>query len=170
MGRGGRRVGAGRKPGSKPKIARKRGEVVNMKGERLKASDLPPELPPASTVEITGADAALLEPPVGFELSDEAVKIWRLVAPYAITERTLVTSRVSGFSQLCEEWEFCLAFKRRIREVGIAASESDRLLKRLNDYKKLLRSSLADFNLSSFGKPAAPEKPKANVNPFSKLS
>ncbi len=159
MGRGGRRAGAG----AKPKIARRPANVVNMKGEQVAV--LPPELPASD-----GAVNPLIEPPADLELSEAAKRAWAVLAPYAIAERTLTVSRRPGFAKLCEEWAYCASFEKRIGEIGIVAAESDRLLKRLNDYKKQLKASLGDFNLRSFGKPAAPEKPKASANPFSKLA
>lgn len=166
MGRGGRRPGAGAKPGSKPKISRKRADVVNMKGEPVAV--LPPVL--ADELHEHKGEVGLLEPPDDLGLSEVATVAWRRLAPYAIAERTLTPSRTPGFAKLCEEWAYCAAFEKRIGEIGVAAAESDRLLKRLNDYKKQLKASLGDFNLRSFGKPAAPEKPKATANPFAKLA
>jgi hypothetical protein len=109
----------------------------------------------------------LLEPPDG--LNEAESEAWRQLAPHALKERTLTASRTPGFRKLCQEWVYCAALDARIQQIGIAASESDRLLKRLNDWKKLLRNSLGDFNLKSFGKPVVVEKPKVKANPWGAL-
>jgi len=169
MPRGGKRAGAGRKPGSKPKISRLKAVVLGMDGRRVEPTTLPPELPAIQHESHVSLDP-LLEPPTDLGLSVAAMAAWRRLAPYAIQERTLIASRVPGFAKLCEEWAYCAAFEKRVGEIGVSASESDRLLKRLNDYKKHLKASLGDYNLRTFGKPAAPEKPKAAVvNPFAKI-
>lgn len=139
-----------------------------MDGQR-RTTTLPAELPPPKTENGAITDA-LLEPPGDLGLSEEAKQVWRRLAPYAIGERTLIESRTPGFAKLCEEWAYCAAFEGRLAEIGVTTAEGDRLLKRLNDYKKLLRASIGDYNLRTIGKPAAPEKPKkASTNPFAKF-
>lgn len=135
-----------------------------MNGQRFEpAATLPPAIDEALV-------DPLAEPPADLGLSEAAQAAWRRLAPYAIQERTLIASRIPGFAKLCERWAYCAAFEKRVGEIGVTAAESDRLLKRLNDYSKLLNGSLGDFNLRSFGKPVAPDKPKANANPFAKLA
>lgn len=136
-----------------------------MDGQRRSGLELP-EAP----VQTPAAAEGLAEPPAYLDLSDEAKTAWRALAPHALKERTLLESRTPGFGKLCQEWVYCAAFEKRIAEIGVTTSEADRLLKRLNDYKKLLKASLADFSLKSFGKPAVSEKPKAVSNPFAQVS
>lgn len=127
------------------------------------------ELPAPPVVPVVDADG-LSEPPAYLGLSDDEKVAWRHLAPHGLKEGTLTASRTPGFGKLCQEWVYCAAFERRIAEIGVTTAEADRLLKRLNDYKKLLKASMADFNLKSFGKPAVAEKPKKAVNPFAQLA
>lgn len=157
MARGGKRVGAGRKPGS-------RAVVIGMDGRRT-AFRLPavPDEPSA------GADPdGLLQPPDDLPAAD--AEVWRKLAPLALRERTLTVSRVPGFRVLCRRWAYCAAIDARIRTVGIATHEADGLLKRLEKWEQLLNAAVGDFSLRSFGKPAAAEKPKKAANPFAQVS
>lgn len=159
MGWGGRRPGAGRKP------RKKSATVLGMDGQR-RVTILPPALPSAPGEAVN----PLCEPPTDLGLSKTALEVWRRLAPYAVEERTLISSRIPGFAKLCEEWAYCAAFEARLDEIGVTTAEGDRLLKRLNDYKKLLKASFGDYNLRSFGKPATADKPKkASPNAFAKL-
>ncbi len=88
------------------------------------------------------------------------------LAPHALRERTLISSRVPGFAQLCRQWVYCQALDERIRVLGITSSDSDRLLRHFDKWEKALSASLGNFSIRSFGKPAAPEKPKAAANPW----
>jgi len=141
--------------------------VLGMDGQRRGRAVVTPL--PAALDEPMSDPEGLGEPPAALELSPEAQLAWRRLAPYALKERTLVVSRTPGFAKLCLEWAYCAAFEARIQTLGVTSSEADRLLKRLNDYKKLLRNSLGDFNLKAFGKPVTPEKPKVSTNPFAAL-
>lgn len=106
----------------------------------------------------------LLEPPA--DLTEAEQGVWRTLAPHAIQERTLIPSRVSGFRQLCRQWCYCAELDARVRHLGITSAEADRLLRRLENWEKALSASLGNFSLRSFGKPAAPEKPKVSANPW----
>ena len=158
MGHGGKRTGAGRKPG--PKKAR----VIGMDGRLKPEAFSAPVAPLAETVHDPDG---LLAPPA--DLTPDEGEAWKLLAPYALKERTLTASRTPGFRKLCQEWVYCASLDKRVRELGIASHEADRLLKRLNDWKKLLKGSLADFSLKSFGKPVAVDKPKPVANPWGAL-
>lgn len=147
MGWGGRRSGSGRKP-----------KVVGIDGKPRGGA-----APPASPPEVE-EDADLLVPPAF--LSEDAQGAWRRLAPLALRERTLTASRTPGFEKLCQEWAYCAALEAEIQRLGLVKKGTARLLKQLVDHKKLLKSSLADFALKSFGKPATAEKPKAAKNPF----
>jgi hypothetical protein len=157
MARGGRRAGAGRKPGPRRPV------VIGMDGLR-RPSFVLPALPEEPMADLEGLAA-----PPG-DLSEAEAEAWRQLAPYALKERTLTASRTPGFRKLCQEWVYCAALDEKIRELGIASADSDRLLKRLNDWKKLLRASMGDFSLKSFGKPAVAEKPKSAANPWGSLA
>lgn len=157
MARGGRRAGAGRKPGPRKPV------VIGMDGLRRPSFALP-ALPSEAVADLEG----LLEPPA--DLAADEAEAWRHLAPYALKERTLTASRTPGFRKLCQEWVYCAALDARIKQLGIASAEADRLLKRLNDWKKLLRASMGDFSLKSFGKPAVVEKPKTSANPWGALA
>lgn len=151
MARGGKRTGAGRKAGGK------RWNVLPMPGM--------PQVDAGAVTPLSDDEQSLAAPPDGLQ-PDEA-EAWKALAPLALRERTLTSSRVPGFRKLCQEWAYCAALEERARQLGITSVEADRVLKRLNEWKKLLRSSLADFSLKSFGKPVAPEKPKVSANPWS---
>ncbi len=113
--------------------------------------------------------AGLLEPPADLQPDEQTV--WRALAPHALLERTLTASRVAGFRVLCQHWVYCSQLDARIRVLGITSHESDRLLKRLENWQKLLKASLGEFNLRSFGKAASAEKPRAAAaNPWSQIA
>ena len=152
MPRGGRRAGAGRKPGVK------RWNVVPMVGAR---ATVPPSAPPDTP--IADPDDLLLPPS---DLPAAEKDVWRTLAPHAIRERTLVPSRVPGFVQLCRQWVYCHELDERIRVLGITSSEADRLLRHFDKWEKALSASMGNFSIRSFGKPAAAEKPKASANPW----
>ena len=151
MPRGGRRAGAGRKPGVK------RWNVVPMVGARAAVPSSQPDVPVADP-------EGLLMPPT--DLGPAEQEVWRDLAPHAIRERTLVSSRVPGFMQLCRQWVYCQELDARIRVLGITSSEADRLLRHFDKWEKALSASMGNFSIRSFGKPAAPEKPKAAANPW----
>lgn len=152
MARGGKRSGAGRKPGPQ------RAVVLGMNGSRRDAF----ALPPVAEVAIPSDPDGLLCPPADLLPAD--ADVWRKLAPLALTERTLSPSRAAGFRVLCRRWVYCAELDARVRVVGIATSEADRLLKRLENWEKLLNASIGDFSLRSFGKPAPVDKPKPSVS------
>lgn len=121
-------------------------------------------LPPTDLAPVESDHDGLLEPPT--DLAPVDADVWRRLAPLAVRERTLTSSRVPGFRMLCRRWAYCAELDMRIRTVGIATHEADGLLKRLEKWEQLLNASVGDFSLRSFGKPATAEKPKRAVNPF----
>lgn len=153
MPKGGRRAGAGRKPGVK------RAVVLGMDGARRPGFALP-ERPEGPIADPDG----LLTPPEDLAEADRAV--WLALAPHAIRERTLTRSKVPGFRQLCRQWVYCTELDARVRLLGITSSEADRLLRHLDKWEKALSASLGNFSVRSFGKPATAEKPKPAANPF----
>lgn len=96
--------------------------------------------------------------------------VWKALAPLALAERTLSASKVPGFRELCLRWAYCAAFETRIGELGGPAQhEAEALVKRLEKWRQLLGNSLKEFNLTSFGKPLAPEKPKTAANAWAAI-
>ena len=148
MPRGGRRAGAGAKPGAK-----RWAKVVPMSGIR---APLASQLPVAVPVE--DSDGLLTAPT---DLPPAEREIWTVLAPHAIRERTLVPSRVPGFRQLCRQWVYCDELDTKIRSLGITSDDADRLLRHFDKWEKALSASMGNFSIRSFGKPAAAEKPKA---------
>lgn len=127
-------------------------------------------LPPAmqAPVSLEPAMDTLVEPPA--DLSDAIKAVWRALAPLAIEQRTLITSKVPGFRDLCLRWVYCADFDARIWEAGgPSRHEAERLVKRLEKWRPMLGNSLKEFKLTALGKPEAVEKPKAAVNPWAKV-
>jgi len=156
LGRGGRRVGAGRKPGPKPD------NVLRMNGTRRATT---PELPPAVPAE---AQASLREPPA--DLNAPAQACWRAWADQALAERTLTLATRAGFRELCLRMAMVRAIDDRIAVLGIATQDALPYLKERRGQAGQLAVSLKDFKLTAFGKPATGEKPKAAVNPFAQVA
>ncbi len=162
MPRGGRRPGAGAKPGAKRRALLTPRQLAPHKVVRgAFGLPEPPVASPAAADE-------MIAPPADMEGGELAA--WRALAPHAVAERTLTVSRVAGFRVLCQRWVYCAELDARIRVLGIVSGEADRLLKRLEAWQKLLGASLGEFNLRSFGKPAVAEKPKAASNPWASLT
>lgn len=156
MAKGGRRAGAGRKPGQR------KGVVLGMDGARRGAMSLP-AAPIGPLLDPDG----VLEPPLDIPARDQ--EIWRQLAPYAVRERTLTPSKTPGFRRLCRHWAACQEFDERIRVLGLTSAEADRLVKRLEKWEQRLDASLGNFSLRSFGKPATSDKPKAAANPWNTM-
>jgi hypothetical protein len=156
MGRGGRRAGAGRKPGST------RGTVLRMDGTRQPTG---PELPPAVPVD---AQASLREPPA--DLLAAAQPCWRAWVDLALAERTLTPATVPGFRELCLRMAAVQALDTRIAELGIATTEALPYQRERRGWAGQLAVSLKDFKLTAFGKPATSDKPKAAANPWAQVT
>jgi hypothetical protein len=156
MARGGRRTGAGRKPGPR------RAPVVGMDGlPRRPRVELPPAPPLAAQV-------ALLEPPA--DLSEDAQFCWKAWAPTVLEERTLTPSTVAGFRELCGRMALVRALDARIAVLGPATQEAFPYLKERRGQAVQLASSLKDFKLTAFGKPVTSDKPKATApNPWQQI-
>ena len=139
MPRGGRRAGAGRKPGRK-------GVVLGMDGSRrLDATDLPPAVSPEER-------ESLLQPPS--DLSDAAKACWKRWAPQALDERTLTSATEAGFRELVLRMSNVQELDRRINLLGIGTQDSLPYLRERRGQASQLNISLKDFKLSAFGKPA----------------
>lgn len=154
MGRGGSRNGAGRKPGTKnampglPKIHR-----------------FPTPSIPAPKVE---SGSPLLEPPDDIETA--AQEVWRKYAGHALGERTLTDATATGFREFCQQWVYVRELDKTIQRLGAGTKEAEPYFRTYLKLSQRLDSSLARFKLTAFGKPAAPEKPKAAVNPWAQVA
>jgi len=156
MPRGGRRVGAGRKPGSIPRIARPlERKVVTLGGQDWKA------LPPVD-VEVS---SPLVTPPTG--MREPEAEVWKALAPHAVLQQTLVASTVRGFRELCEQAVLKQQIADAIAAAGAATSGMDVLLRHYARLAQRLDQSLARYRLTAQGKPepTAQSKPKA-ANPW----
>lgn len=156
MARGGRRAGAGRKPGP-PKAV-----VLGLDGVRRPGRV---DLPPAASAE---ERESLLEPPT--LLSEDARAGWEAYAATAISLNTLHSSTVAGFIEFCERWAYVQALDERIRYLGRATQEALPYLRERKSAAALLGQSLKDFKLTAFGKPVTSEKPKVAANPWAQVA
>lgn len=153
MPRGGRRVGAGRKPGANS------ANVVGMDGKPHGGG-----LPPAVSL----ADRDALVTPPG-ELSEPARAFWSRWAPAAIENRTLTAATAFGFRELCEKAATVAALRARIALLGAATQDALPYLKECRGQAQALNVSLKEFKLTAFGKPETSEKPKPAANPWASL-
>jgi hypothetical protein len=157
MPRGGRRPGAGRKPG-RPKG----GVVLGMDGSRqVRGAELPPAVP----VEVR---AGLMEPPG--DLVEAARVCWRAWAEFALSERTLTPATAAGFRHLCIQMAVVQALDDRIAVLGVATQDALPYLAARRGQAIQLAASLKDFKLTAFGKPATSEKPMKAANPFGQVA
>jgi hypothetical protein len=137
MGWGGARVGAGKKPKRKPVSP-----FAVFDGGK-------PTDPP---------DPKLVDPPA--DLSEMEQSFWKIYAPMAIAQGTLVEAHVGGFRVMCE-----LMAKKAIvgTMVDKGAMGGLRVWMQLT---KQLDAMMARFCLVPFGKPVKAEKSKKAENPF----
>lgn len=142
MGRGGQRVGAGRKPNQ-------RGVVLGMDGTRRQAPDTRPGEP-------VGDPVGLAIPPA--DLSDSRRALWAIYAPEAIQEGTLLRSRVLGFRQLVAQLEMVQEIDRKIGELGTSTLDAADLHKTYWKAAQRLDSTMARFKLTSLGKSEIPKR------------
>jgi hypothetical protein len=160
MGRGGARIGAGRKPGSKN---RPKAIVLALRGGHRLPQDVAPE-PPVVDV----APAGLAIPPADLPVAEQA--FWARYAPIAIEQRTLVEATVAGFRELSEQFVIKDEMIKHIHVLGATSAEADRLVKRYEKLAQRVDASLKAFKLTAFGKPVEGAKPRqAAVNPWAAL-
>jgi hypothetical protein len=153
MPRGGRRVGAGRKPG-------KRGVVLGMDGRRR--GELAASAPPSPE------DVELLVPPA--DLTEPQREWWRRWAPAALEQRTLVAATLAGFRELCKQGAMAEAYDREISRVGPTTIEGESLTKTYIKLAQRLDSTLARFKLTGAGKPETSVKPRQSAsNPWAQV-
>jgi hypothetical protein len=143
MGWGGARVGAGKKPKRKPETA-----VSPFAVFAGKKTD-----PPSMVT-----DSPLAEPPADLPAVEQS--FWRIYAPLAIGQGTLIPAHVGSFRLLCE-----LHAKKAIvgAMVDKGALGGLRVFMQLS---KQVEGLMARFCLAPFGKPVKSEKPKKAENPF----
>lgn len=161
MPRGGRRSGAGRKPKDSRAI------VLGMDGARMAS-------PPAyQTVDVTTqhgrVDDALVLPPSDLPTAEQAA--WKLHAPLALAQDTLVPATVPGFREFCQLYVHQAELSARIALLGRTSAEADRLVKRWEKGVVLLNTKLKDYKLTAFGKAEAEavKKKKPAANPWAQV-
>ncbi len=153
MPRGGRRVGAGRKPKTKPAV------VLGMDGARLMPVDVPVSVP-----EVDAIDLAI--PPE--DLTEAQRACWVRYAPAALEQLTLVSSTVAGFRELCERFAIKQHLAAKIEKVGPASKKAEPLLRHYVKLAQRVEASLKEFKLTAFGKPVLPMTTTRQVaNPWS---
>lgn len=57
-----------------------------------------------------------IDPPAWLELSSDAEKVWRYLAPRCSKMGTLTEADVVAFAELCEEWAIARAARRSLRK------------------------------------------------------
>lgn len=140
MPRGGFRVGAGRKPGSRSAV------VLGMDGVRRSDTVVSPVASPTE-------DATLLVAPR--DLPRDQRKYWTRYAPLALAQQTLIPAHLPGFRELCEQAAFKDGLAKQIRKLK---PESPAASDTLRHYEKLVQrldATLARFRLTGMGKPAS---------------
>lgn len=162
MPRGGRRVGAGRKPKAKKAV------VLGFDGARR--SD-PPAVPAAAAPSVDQFQD-LATPPGDLPADQQA--FWRLYAPYALEQRTLIPATVIGFRELCELFAIKHTIAAQIQgyKLGAASKSAAAPLRTYMKLAQRLDALLARFKLTSFGKAAdtgGPAKP-AVANPWAQVA
>lgn len=145
MPRGGRRVGAGRKPKT-PAERELSGRVL----QHPSAGAVPPSTnyPPAPVEEFDAPDS----------LSAEARKVWMQQAPYAFKHRTLTRATALSFERYCK-----MVVQEGIEALSSAANGPDHrgLRKEINELEK-------QFMLTALGKPIYQVDAAPAANPLSK--
>lgn len=163
MPKGGRRAGAGRKPGA-AWAGRGRSVVLGMDGQR-KAPRRSEELPPAVSGEVK---EGLLAAP--YWLSEGAKGCWERWAGEAIAERTLTPATAAGFTLMCQRADYVAKLGVRIDTLGADTQDAVPYLNIYSNMSQKLETSLARFKLTAFGKPATSDKPKAAANPWGEVA
>jgi hypothetical protein len=87
-------------------------------------------------------------------------KVWRMLAPLAIQQRTLTTENAHMFAVLCE-----LDVKRAMLGAKVDAGELDWLRPYLQ-LTKQVESLAARFMLAPFGKPSTVDPKPMKANPW----
>ena len=152
MPRGGRRVGSGRKPKAK-------GQVLMFNPADGRQSN--PALPGVSS-QPDYDDVDLLVPPS--DLMPAQRRAWRLLAPHAVEQQTLVPATLAGFRQLCRQWVMADVFAAKIGRLGAGSQSASRFVVIALKIDQRLDATLARFKLTGFGKPADKKDPKGQAS------
>lgn len=157
MPRGGRRIGAGRKPKAK---------VVGMDG-KPRADVLPPSMqvpPPVPPIMAASQLVAapplplsehLQEPPADI-VTEEQQKMWREWAPKAIAQGTLTDLTSPGFAELIRR----AALQNHLYREWALSPGSETTLKKLQKNNPHVDRLLTQFKLTGAGKPEVAQKKK----------
>ena len=159
MPRGGRRIGAGRKPGAKSAI------VLGLDGVRKPQPPRIETLPPAVSDDVK---EGLLRAP--YWLPEGAKGYWERWAPEAIVERTLTPATAAGFTEMCNRADYVGKLAVRIATLGADTQDALPYLSLYDRMAKSLEGSLHRFKLTAMGKPATSDKPKAVENPWAQVA
>lgn len=153
MPRGGFRVGAGRKPGSRSAV------VLGMDGVRRSETVVSPVAAPTE-------DATLLVAPR--DLPRDQRKYWTRYAPLALAQQTLIPAHLPGFRELCEQAAFKDGLAKQIRKLKPESPEASDTLRHYEKLVQRLDATLARFRLTGMGKPASPASAarKAAASPW----
>ena len=162
MPKGGRRAGAGRKPGA---AWNGRAVVLGLDGTRQPRPKLAEPLPPA--VAETVKEGLLTAP---YWLPEGAKGYWERWAGQALEERTLTPSTAAGFIEVCTRADYVGKLAVKIATLGPDTQDALPYLNLYDRMSKSLESSLARFKLTAFGKPATSDKPAAVVNPWAQVA
>lgn len=152
MGRGGSRIGAGRK--SEPNSVRSK------RRQRQQATVLqhPSSPPPASTfphVPTTDPASPIEEFDAPNDLTADERSVWLKQAPHAFANRTLTRASAMAFERYCK---VVVLERNESKSSGMGGSNHRGLLKQINELEK-------QFMLTPTGKPmfeAAPPVPQAD--------
>lgn len=115
-----------------------------------------------ATVPAMNDPEGLSAPPA--DLSAKRQEYWRLWAPRAVQEGTLLPSRVLGFRQLVAQLEMVEDLDKKIMELGTATRDAAEAMKSYVKLAQRLDSTMARFKLTSAGKSEAPAKKSTGVN------
>jgi phage terminase small subunit len=172
MGRGGARLGAGRKPSK----LRQYSQPIRQFEPVVHAGGLAPEIKPATPQgEVTA------EPPE--DLPADQRDFWLRYAGLAIEKKTLTPHTVAGFRLLCEQDAEKRVLKETIDRDGRTfikvtvdgAGQEHQELKAhpltsaLGRTTKHLEALMARFGLAPFGKAELPVQRKAAINPWAEV-
>ncbi len=121
-------------------------------------------LEPSAPAPVNADESAVLTVPPTDLQPKAAQAFWRLAAPEAIAQRTLVSGTVLGFRELCQQWAMKEEIAKDIAHVGPAHPGSGENLKHFARLAQRVDASLARFKLTAFGKPVdgAARKPAAS--------
>lgn len=148
----------GARPGSGPKPQEKR----NLLG--FPAAVRPADA--AAIASLTEPPADLSDAPPAGELTTMTAKAaWRLYAPLAIEQGTLVPNTVPGFRELVQQFVMKEDAAARLMRFGSEGKSGRERARSFAQLAQRLDASLARFKLTAFGKPAdSSKKSSATAN------